>query len=121
MSDPQYYTELREKFTLKGRVATEALEQLGFQSYDSGSAFYLWARIPAGHQDAMQLNEMLISQAGVAGVPGSAFTDSDEYVSYIRFCIAREDKVLEGALEKIQNALSGKGSGRISSRGVRAS
>jgi aspartate/methionine/tyrosine aminotransferase len=106
MSDPQYYTELRERFTLKRRVAAEALEQLGFKIYDSGSAFYLWARIPEGYQDAMQLNEMLISRAGVAGVPGTAFADCDVYDNYLRFCIAREDEVLQGALDKIQRALS---------------
>lgn len=108
MSDPQYYASLRKKFALKRRVAAEALEQVGFQTYDSGSAFYLWTRIPEGYQDAMQLNEMLISRAQVAGVPGSAFSTSDEYDSYMRFCIAREDEVLHGALDKIQSALSGK-------------
>jgi aminotransferase len=106
MSDPQYYAELRERFTLKRRVAAEALEQAGFQIYDSGSAFYLWARIPDGYTDAMQLNEMLISQVGVAGVPGSAFADSDKYDGYMRLCIAREDEVLRGALDNIQGALS---------------
>lgn len=108
MSDPHYYTELRERFTLKRRIAAEALEQVGFRIYDSGSAFYIWARIPEGHKDAMQLNEMLISQAGVAGVPGSAFADSDVYDGYMRFCIAREDEILKGALDKIQSALSEK-------------
>ena len=106
MSDPRYYTELRERFNLKRRVAAEALEQAGFQIYDSGSAFYLWARIPDGYTDAMQLNEMLISRAGVAGVPGSAFADSDRYDSYMRLCIAREDEILRGALDKIQSTLS---------------
>jgi aminotransferase len=106
MSDPQYYTELRERFTLKRRVFAKALERLGFQIYDSGSAFYLWARIPQGYKDAMQFNEMLISRAGVAGVPGSAFADSDVYDSHMRFCIAREDEFLRGALDKIQRALS---------------
>ena len=121
MSDPQYYTGLRERFALKRRGAAEALEQVGFQIYDSGSAFYLWARIPEGYQDAMQLNEMLISRAGVAGVPGSAFADSDEYDSYMRFCIAREDDVLRGALDKIQSALSAEHSWRLRRREVRAS
>jgi aspartate/methionine/tyrosine aminotransferase len=78
----------------------------GFRIYASGSAFYLWVRIPERYQDAMQLNEMLISRAGVAGVPGSAFADSDVYDSHLRLCIAREDKILRGALDKIQNALS---------------
>ena len=105
MSDPQYYSELRKRINLKQQVAAEALEQVGFQIYDSGSAFYIWARIPAGFQDATRLNEMLISQAGVGGVPGSAFADSDVYDYYMRFCIAREDEMLQGALDKIQSAL----------------
>jgi aminotransferase len=106
MSDPQYYSKLRERFTLKRRMGAEALEQVGFQIYDSGSAFYLWARIPDDYTDAMELNELLISRAGVAGVPGSAFTDGDKYDKYMRFCIAREDEILCGAFTKLQKALS---------------
>lgn len=106
MSEPQYYAQLRDRFTLKRRFAVESLESVGFQIYDSGSAFYLWARIPQGYKDAMQLNELLISRAGVAGVPGSAFADSDVYDNYMRFCIAREDEVLRGAFTKLQQALS---------------
>ena len=106
MSDSQYYSKLRERFTRKRRVAAEALEQVGFQIYDSGSAFYLWARIPDDYPDAMELNELLISRGGVAGVPGSAFADSDVYDKYMRFCIAREDEILSGAFTKLQKALS---------------
>ena len=47
---------------------------------------------------------MLISK-GVAGVPGGAFADSSEHDYHMRLCIAREDDILEGALEKIQNAI----------------
>ncbi len=75
---------------------------MGFHTYESGSAFYLWTRIPEGYKDAMQLNEMLIERAGVAGVPGSAFADSDIYDNYMRLCIAREDEILRGALDKLQ-------------------
>ena len=50
----------------------------------------------------MQFNEMLISRAGVAGVPGSAFADSDLFDDHMRFCIAREDDVLQIALNKIR-------------------
>jgi aminotransferase len=106
MSEPQYYTDLRDRFTLKRRFAVDSLESVGFQIYDSGSAFYLWARIPEGYQDAMQLNELLISRAEVAAVPGSAFADSDAYDNYMRFCIAREDEILRGAFTKLQAAMS---------------
>src|SRR5262249_21784163 len=76
MAEPSYYDELRAKFDRKRRFAVAALESVGFQIYDSGSAFYLWARIPNSYRDSMQLNELLIKQGRVAGVPGSAFADS---------------------------------------------
>jgi aminotransferase len=107
MSEPQYYAELRERFAFRRREAAEALGRVGFQVYESGSAFYVWARIPEGYGDAMRLNETLMSRAGVAGVPGSAFADSDEFDDYMRFCIAREDGVLRGALDKLRDALAG--------------
>ena len=105
MSNPDYYTTLRNKFINKRSAAVAALNQAGFQIYDSGSAFYVWARIPDGYGDAIDFNEMLISN-GVAGVPGGAFADSEEHNQYMRLCIAREDEILRGALEKIQNAVS---------------
>ncbi len=104
MIDPRYYAHLRESFAVKRRFAVQALEQAGFEIYDSGSAFYVWTRIPEGFEDAMQLNEILIDRAGVAGVPGSAFADSDDWNHHMRLCIAREDGMLQGALERLQSA-----------------
>ena len=104
-SELHYYDDLQERFAIKHRFATEALESVGFEVYDSGSAFYLWTRIPQGYGDATQLNELLISN-GVAGVPGIAFADSEQHDQFMRFCIAREDDVLESALTKIKNTLS---------------
>jgi len=105
MADPNYYAALRDRFIGKRTEAVAALEQLGFRIYDSGSAFYVWARIPDGYGDAIDFNEMLIGK-GVAGVPGGAFADSDAHDNYLRLCIAREDEILFGALEKIRNAMS---------------
>jgi len=105
MADPHYYTELRERFKEKRQFAAEALKSVGFELYDSGSAFYLWARIPRRYQNAMELNELLIGRGSVAGVPGSAFGDGDLYDHFMRFCIAREDKFLAIALDKIKSTL----------------
>lgn len=107
VADPSYYTRLRERFTGKRQQAVAVLDRLGFQIYDSGSAFYIWARIPQEFADAMELNERLIARAGVAAVPGSAFTDSDAWDAYMRVCIAREDEVLQNALGKLERALTG--------------
>ncbi len=105
MADENYYEKLRDKFDGKRRFVSEALTDLGFQIYNSGSAFYLWTRIPEEFNDALTFNEMLMERAGVAGVPGSAFADSDDWDAYMRICIAREDSILEGALEKLNKAL----------------
>ncbi len=105
MADANYYNRLRIDFDAKRHFASEALRDLGFEIYNSGSAFYIWARIPREYDDALKFNEMLMERAGVAAVPGSAFADGDDWDSYMRICIAREDSVLHGALEKMRTAL----------------
>lgn len=105
MADETYYARLRQKFDEKRLMASEALRGMGFEIYNSGSAFYLWARIPEEFDDALKFNEMLMEKAGVGATPGSAFADSDDWDSYMRICIAREDHILEGALEKMKNVL----------------
>ena len=105
MADADYYSKLRDKFDDKRRFFSEGIRELGFDIYDSGSAFYLWARIPADFNDAISFNEMLMEKAGVGMTPGSAFADSDTWDPYVRICIAREDAILEGALEKLRTIL----------------
>jgi len=43
--------------------------------------------------------------AGVGMTPGSAFADSDAWDAHVRICIAREDPILEGAMEKLRKIL----------------
>ncbi|MFN0141361.1 MAG: pyridoxal phosphate-dependent aminotransferase [Pyrinomonadaceae bacterium] len=105
MADDTYYTRLRDKFDEKRRKFSEGLTALGFDIYNSGSAFYIWARIPRYHNDAIAFNEMLMRDAGVGMTPGSAFADSDAWDAHVRICIAREDTILDGAMEKLQRIL----------------
>ena len=105
MVDDGYYPALRDKFDAKRRFFSEGIQNFGFDIYDSGSAFYLWARIPSDFDDALTFNEMLMEKAGVGMTPGSAFADNDMWDSYVRICIAREDSILEGALEKLRTVL----------------
>ena len=102
---PGRYDRLRDKFLAKRAVVAGTLTELGFEIYESGSAFYLWTKIPAPHKDAIAYNQMLMEKAKVGAVPGAAFSDRDVWDNYMRFCIAREDHILEGAMEKMRNAL----------------
>jgi len=106
MSDSEYYSRLRDKFDAKRQQFSEGLRDLGFEIYNSGSAFYIWARIPEGNNDAIAFNEMLMQKAGVGMTPGSAFANSDDWDAHVRICIAREDSILEGAMEKLRAVLS---------------
>ena len=105
MADDTYYPQLRDKFDAKRRFFSEGITELGFDIYNSGSAFYLWARIPEQFKDAIAFNEMLMRDGGVGMTPGSAFADNDAWDAHVRICIAREDTILEGALEKLQTVL----------------
>jgi aminotransferase len=105
MSDDTYYTCLRDKFDEKRRRFSEGLESLGFSIYDSGSSFYIWARIPEEFNDAVTFNEMLMEKAGVGVTPGSSFGDSDDWDAYVRICIAREDSILDGSMERLREVL----------------
>ena len=105
MADADYYKKLTAKFDGKRRSFSEGLRELGFDIYDSGSAFYIWARIPREYSDAMAFNEMLMQKAGVGMTPGSAFANSDDWDAYVRICIAREDTILDGSIEKLRTVL----------------
>lgn len=105
MANDNYYSDLRDKFDAKRRSFSEGLTDLGFKIYDSGSSFYIWARIPEGENDAIAFNERLMRDAGVGMTPGSAFADSDAWDAHVRICIAREDSILEGAMDKLRNVL----------------
>jgi len=107
LQDPAYYERLRADFARKRKTMTDALDLAGFRVYPSRSSFYAWARIPARFEDATELNEFLIREAGVAGVPGSAFMDDVDRDLYMRLCFAREDSMLESAAQNLVRALAG--------------
>lgn len=106
LSDPDYYDNLRIDFARKREILGSALTQAGFSVYPSRSAFYIWARIPRRFHEAVDLNQLMIKEAGVAGVPGSAFMDDPDEDIYMRFCCAREDDMLRSASERIVKALA---------------
>ena len=106
MADENYYPKLREKFEQKRSFTSEILTDAGFEIYNSGSAFYIWARIPRQFDDAIAFNSMLMRDAGVGMTPGSAFADGDLWDAHVRICIAREDNILEGAMEKLRTVLA---------------
>lgn len=64
-------------------------------------AFYAWVKfnIPTITSSA-DLCNFLLEQAGIAGVPGSAFCKTDE--PYVRFCFAAPERELSEAVSKLR-------------------
>jgi aspartate/methionine/tyrosine aminotransferase len=46
-----------------------------------------------------------MQKAGVGMTPGSAFANTDDWDAYVRICIAREDSILDGSMEKLRSVL----------------
>ena len=66
----------------------------------------IWLASSHSWATSIELNEFLIREAGVAGVPGSAFIDEPERDVFMRLCFAREDAMLKLAAERIVRALA---------------
>ena len=88
-------------------VVAELNKMEGFDCMESDGTFYVFPNVEAviqgldGINDDLELAEYLITEAGVAIVPGSAFGCPN----HIRLSIATSMENLEEALKRIQGAL----------------
>ncbi len=83
-TEPSYYEQNRALLRERIDTFTEALEAIGAEYTEPEGSFYVMARFPefAGSLENVQ---MLIDEAGVAGMPGEAFSDSR--ADWIRFAL----------------------------------
>ncbi len=83
-TDPSYYEQNRA--LLRDRIATftQALDEIGADYTDPEGSFYVMARFPE-FAGSLENVETLIDEAGVAGMPGEAFSDSR--ADWIRFAL----------------------------------
>jgi aminotransferase len=98
----EYYLGLSSIYQRKRDMICGALSQAGFTSHIPQGAYYVLAdisRLPG--KDSKEKAMHLLSETGVACVPGEAFfhDDSGEYLA--RFCFAKEDSILEDACRRI--------------------
>ncbi len=66
-------------------------------------AFYAWMRVRRGTMSDIELCEYLLKNAGVAGVPGSAFGETNG--TFVRFSFASNMEELKEAAARIKTAL----------------
>ncbi|NQU50674.1 MAG: aminotransferase class I/II-fold pyridoxal phosphate-dependent enzyme [Planctomycetes bacterium] len=96
-----YYEKMRAEYMQRREVMVNALQQAGFSCSTPEGAYYIMADV----SDLQNQNESdtefamrLITQAGVATVPGSSFYQNPEDGKHlIRFCYAKQMQTLQEA------------------------
>jgi aspartate aminotransferase len=72
----------------------------GFRCITPDGAFYAWVNVEETGLPATDVQRLLLEEAGVAGIAGSAFGTLGE--NYLRFSLVSARNLLEEALERIQ-------------------
>jgi aminotransferase len=75
------------------------LQQFGLEIVKPDGAFYFLVKLPEGYTDSFEFALELVKQAGVAVVPGSAFSSLGE--GYFRLSFAYSMETLEEGLDRI--------------------
>ncbi|HVJ03871.1 MAG TPA: aminotransferase [Sphingomonas sp.] len=100
--------EARHRFQ-RGRDRLGAgLERAGFAVLPSAATYFLSIDLAASGVtlDDVAFCDRLIDAAGVAAIPVSAFYAERPPTGLVRFCFAKEDTVLDAAIERIASARS---------------
>ncbi|MEQ8654278.1 MAG: pyridoxal phosphate-dependent aminotransferase [Kiloniellales bacterium] len=96
--------EMRQTFARRRRLVIDGLNALpGVDAVASGGAFYAFPSIAGTGLGDRELETLLLEEAGVATLAGSAFGDAG--AGHLRFSYAASDSVIEEALERIDQYL----------------
>jgi aminotransferase len=100
---PKYYTNLRASYTAKRDKICGALEIAGLAPYIPEGAYYILAdvsKIPGSGSKEKAMN--ILSQVGVASVPGEAFYHEEGGANLVRFAFSKTDEDLDEACRRLQ-------------------
>jgi aspartate aminotransferase len=93
---------MREEFLRRRKVMVEGLNRIpGFRCVEPRGAFYGFPNIKGTGWKARELADALLTQAGVACLPGTAFGEFGE--GYLRFSFANSVKNIQTALERMDS------------------
>lgn len=98
-----YYKELASMYDLKRKLLYNALKKAGFRCSLPDGAYYITADIPDGiGMDDMAFARYLVSEVGVAAVPGSSFFKSEAGRQKLRFTFSKKEETLTEAARRLE-------------------
>ena len=100
-----YYTKLAEGYRKRRDRLVPALEAAGFRCFLPRGAYYVMTDISAfGYTDDLAFTKYLVSEIGVAAVPGSSFyRDPKDGAHQVRFAFCKRDETLDEAAKRLKN------------------
>ncbi len=103
-----YFTKLAASYRERREFLLPVLEAAGFRTFPPRGAYYVMTDISGfGFPDDVTFARWLVSEGGVAAVPGSSFySDPTAGSQRLRFHFARKRETLEAAAEKLSSLRS---------------
>ena len=80
-------------------IMVAGLRAMGLEVTPPKATFYLWVKVPPGHNSA-SFASLLLDEAGVVLTPGSGFGEAGE--GYVRLALTVSEARLEEAVERLQ-------------------
>jgi aspartate aminotransferase len=103
--DQSAATKMRDEFKRRRDVIVDGLNQIpGFKCLRPKGAFYVFPNIEGTGMTSRVLNDLLMNEAGVAALPGTAFGRFGE--GYLRFSYANSVENIQTALAQIKQTLA---------------
>ncbi len=98
-----YYRELSDSYQVKRDILSSALIDSGLTPFVPQGSYYMLADIrPLGAANDRAAADLLLAEAGVASVPGSAFFSEGRGDGMVRFCFAKDFAAIEDACNRIR-------------------
>jgi aspartate/methionine/tyrosine aminotransferase len=99
-----YYVNLAAGYRKRRDRLIPALEDAGFRCFLPRGAYYVMTDISAfGYADDLGFTKYLVSEIGVAAVPGSSFyRDPRDGAQQVRFAFCKRDETLDEAAKRLR-------------------
>ncbi|KPU62877.1 aromatic amino acid aminotransferase [Thermococcus sp. EP1] len=98
--------EMRREYERRRNLVWKRLNEMGLPTVKPKGAFYIFPRIKDTGLSSKEFSELMIKEAKVVLVPGSAFGQAGE--GYIRISYATAYEKLEEAMDRIEKVLKDK-------------
>jgi aminotransferase len=100
---PEYYSKLAQGYGVRRDHLMPALTAAGFKCFRPKGAYYVMTDISVfGFDDDVAFTKYLVSEIGVAAVPGSSFYgDPYDGKRQVRFAFCKRPETLNAAAEKL--------------------